>query len=777
MKITIDNHDGKGPVDYSSAVVMGEPLRIVRRLNQPATCDLTLFPGRGVATPVRNGRIVVANDSGVVLFTGYVATEPALELAGHRSEGAAYRAAVSAMSDEILLDRQHLPQIAPIGGASSGQALDSMLAVLEMENIVSDLAQANLGVSDFQTSGNGSWSKNAGVLAASVRSAYRLINGTLTMTPIGTVTHSLSESDGSLSLAGLQLSMVKAPANDVTVFGETEPSAYVTEFFQGDGTTAVFFLSEAPWMPSSSTTKPLNDSFQGASINPQVWSVDDPGSALTLTGEGLTCGGGGSAIGTTVLSTLSNPELGGGLVIEVGGVQFGQNTSGILNGCFNAGQASVDSCIAGFLIGQANGATTISPLINGVVAGSSFAPAAGHMYTLRLRFYSSDVQRVLQAYYSVGADNAPECFGANLLPAIANMLFEVQDTTNGVAGAPTVLYSGSFTTSPAPWCMFAPLTAGYLQCSIGYVSMERQGPFWVTSTPINGAPVVRRLGTTAQGADCAIDRTGKLLFYPASTPQAGELIAVSYRTSRRSVARLADASSIAAESIGGSLPGKACWTGTVTSPVTRSSADCENAASAILAVSANRAAAWSGKYTEWNADQQGDVWPGDAVAVASASAGLNANLVVREVQIDGNSATPNLTRYTLTFANDWADEIAIRTSSAIPADALLPLEAETATPLATLSSLAVTSVTGSAIQIAAGITAPTGGGFEVRRRDWSFTPGPGPDLVLRSPVSNFTIPRQAAMERYYIRMYDGSTPPNYSRFSTAVFVNLPLTTS
>ncbi len=309
------------------------------------------------------------------------------------------------------------------------------------------------------------------------------------------------------------------------------------------------------------------------------------------------------------------------------------------------------------------------------------------------------------------------------------------------------------------------------------MSLEQQGPFWVRGTPINGAPMVRRMGTTAQGADCTIDRTGKLLFYPASTPQAGEVIAVSYRTSGRSVARLADASSIAAESMGGSLPGTACWTGTVTSPVTRSSADCENAASALLATSANRAAAWSGKYTEWNADQQGEVWPGDSVAVASASAELNANLVVREVQIDGNSAMPNLTKYTLTFANDWADEIAIRTSSAIPADALLPLEAETATPLANLSALTVTSVTGSAIQIAAGVTPPTGGGFEVRRRDGSFTPGPGTDLVLRVPVSNFTIPRQAAMERYYIRMYDGSAPPNYSRFSTALFVNLPLTTA
>ena len=110
----------------------------------------------------------------------------------------------------------------------------------------------------------------------------------------------------------------------------------------------------------------------------------------------------------------------------------------------------------------------------------------------------------------------------------------------------------------------------------------------------------------------------------------------------------------------------------------------------------------------------------------------------------------------------------------MPADTWLPQQPETATPLADLNSLTVPSVTGSAIQIAAGATPPTGGGFEVRRRDWSFTPGPGPDLVLRSPVPNFTIPRHAAMEQYYIRMYDASTPPNYSRFSSAVFVNLPL---
>jgi hypothetical protein len=131
-------------------------------------------------------------------------------------------------------------------------------------------------------------------------------------------------------------------------------------------------------------------------------------------------------------------------------------------------------------------------------------------------------------------------------------------------------------------------------------------------------------------------------------------------------------------------------------------------------------------------------------------------------------------KYSIAFANDWADDLAIRTSSTVPEDAWLPQQPETALPLANLNTLAITSINSSTIQIATNATAPTGGGFEVRRRDWAFTAGPGPDLVLRSPVPNFSIARQAATEQYYIRMYDGSTPPNYSRFSSAVFVNLPL---
>jgi hypothetical protein len=74
----------------------------------------------------------------------------------------------------------------------------------------------------------------------------------------------------------------------------------------------------------------------------------------------------------------------------------------------------------------------------------------------------------------------------------------------------------------------------------------------------------------------------------------------------------------------------------------------------------------------------------------------------------------------------------------------------------------------------AGTVPPSGGGFEVRRRDWDFGPGTDSDMVLRSPVKNFTVPRESVVERYYVRMYDGSTPPNYSRFSSAVIVNVAM---
>ncbi len=128
---------------------------------------------------------------------------------------------------------------------------------------------------------------------------------------------------------------------------------------------------------------------------------------------------------------------------------------------------------------------------------------------------------------------------------------------------------------------------------------------------------------------------------------------------------------------------------------------------------------------------------------------------------------------TIAFANDWADDLAIKTSATVPADTWLPA-AIAPTVLANLNGLTVTTLNGSTVTVNTGVTPPTGGGFEIRRRDFAFMPGEDPALVMRGSQRSLTFSRVSASDRFYIRMYDGSTPPNYSEFSTALFINLPL---
>ena len=116
MILTIDNLNGAGPVDYSAVLSADAPLTIERVLNAPSRCTGSLTigspinPGQSstLLVPVRRARIVVSADSGTVLFTGYLATEPVPVYVGVGLAGPVYRVAFAAISDEWLLDKQTL---------------------------------------------------------------------------------------------------------------------------------------------------------------------------------------------------------------------------------------------------------------------------------------------------------------------------------------------------------------------------------------------------------------------------------------------------------------------------------------------------------------------------------------------------------------------------------------------------------------------------------------------------------------------------------------------
>ena len=60
---------------------------------------------------------------------------------------------------------------------------------------------------------------------------------------------------------------------------------------------------------------------------------------------------------------------------------------------------------------------------------------------------------------------------------------------------------------------------------------------------------------------------------------------------------------------------------------------------------------------------------GRCAAAECAIDELNAQVVVRAVKVSYPASVPDLVEYEIAFANDWADDLAIRTSAAVPADA------------------------------------------------------------------------------------------------------------
>ncbi len=780
MILTIDNLDGHGAVDYSATIDRSTPLAITRSLNAPSIVKgMLCLEGSTLATPVRQARIVLTSQAGTTLFTGYMATEPVAIYAGVASEGPVYRLAFSAVSDEWLLDKQaHGWQVGPALGSSAG----AILATLANRAAAGRLNTAGLSggrsVGAFEPQPSSAWSAHAGDAANTTYAAYRALNGALNLTPAGNVVHTFSDGDGSLSVAGLRTAAVRELANDVTVSGELESSIYWTELFNGDGTTAIFNLTGQPDAPNAGHATLIDDNFTSG-FNHQTWQFADPGSHLALGGGGLVLTGGNGFDGQTTLTAFDPLELGGTIVFELASIALNTASAGVLAGLYS-GPTLQANCVAGFKVSQSGGNTVLSPLVNGVVVGTPSTIASGHLYTLRLHLHCPETERVKQTYYAM-VNGVVNQFGGGLVNAPLALVFEVRDLASASNTPVTILYDGSIASSPAQASVVA-VNSVQLFGSVGQVKLTRTGSAWLATTdPTSGVLSTRLEGAPYDGVDCKIlsSTAGNVTFFPGRVPIPNATIRVAYRGKRRAVARLADAASQAAEAAGGSV-GTARWVGKVLRPKARSAEDCESAAQAILSFATNRAAAVAGSYISVN-PAGADIWPGDLLNLIAN--GGTTSAIVRHVVVEEHGDAPERLTYKIAFANDWAEGLGIQLSEAISADALLPqtalnLPGGTSAPvLANVPQLAVTAVSTSALTIDAGTAPPSGGGFEVRRHDGGFGTGTGAtasgDFVLRSPVRGFSIPRAAFEEKFFIRMYDASAPPLYSRQSSAIVTHLP----
>lgn len=760
-------------VDYTAALDAATPLTIERKLNAPSICRLTLvLPSSGeLPVPARLQAISVAGDDGTLYFTGYVALTPLPEYAGLALDGPRYRYAVEAVSDEMLLDQAIVSGSRSAAGMQAGALLGNLAAHTGSNALSTGTLALTAPVAEFAP-GAEPFSRCAGMAAGQVRARYRAHAGALTLDAIPAAVHPLSEAAGTLDLARFRLTRsARELANDITVCGEHEPAAYVTEVFEGDGATESFYLSTKPWFAPSAQAGVIAELFDRPEVDMRLWSNPSGAQYFSIGAHGMAMNGGSGAPGGARLWWRDPVEMGGTLVLEAEGLSLETASTGVLAGLYD-GTAGGGICVAGLqaVAEQGSGAVSIQPLVAGAAAGVPFALDPNHEYTLRVRVHCPEPQRELATFTACG-DSGVVAVGGQDVSAPARLHIEVQECIDGVQGMPVLLYEGSMDGLPGA-CTVVAADSLNLHGSLRSLRLSNAGSAWVVSTPAGGTPVTRRIGSPAQSAECAVSRDGKLTFYTGCTPATGEQVTVTYRAVARAVGRAVNLASQQALA-GEGLLSELAWTGSVTRPRARSSADCRNAAAALALAAGSTAGCWAGTYRATNFDLDSDVWPGDALAVSAPSCGVNAELVVRTVKLTCAATAPGLVSYEIGFANDWAEDLAIGTTEKVPADAWLPAPAPY-TPLGNLSGLSVVSVAGGQVTINTGTTAPSGGGFEVRTRDHAFVAGEDPSLVLRGSESNLTFTRQAAADRYYVRMFDGASPPNYSEFSAVVVLNVPL---
>jgi hypothetical protein len=778
MKLQIDNLDGLGPIDYTSSIDGSRSPQITRKLNQASEFRVSLVANStDFVVPVTGARVTLGRTNGQDVFTGYLMQSPLFEYLGWGERGPVYRYDLVAQSDEGLLDEKRLPDRCPFLDRSAGNALRQLTEDL-MPGIFDTSSVQDLDTLAWYASNpRKTWSEHAAEIAIQARASYRIMNGALIFAPLGATAYALNETDETFCPEGLSLQPVSATINDITVIGQSEPEAYVTDYFVGDGLTLKFYLSQTPFTKTNTTL--FDEEYLVSPLEPALWSVIDPSNAVTVSGGELQIAGGNGVDGATTVQFAEQVELGGALVIQHGDVMFSAASAGVLGGLY-PGTVSIAGCLAGFQITPNGAQSNIQALVNGVSTGAAVTTTSGHHYLLTTCLYSQEIYRLQQIFHS-SVHPAGSGIGGSEVATDVRIVLELQDINPGnpateVAPA-TVLYDGIISSAPG-FCTCALVNSANLQCAIAFTRLIRAVDAEVRTALPGQGYITQMVGTLEEGAECEITSSSALEFYPQYAPAANQLIEVHYRSLGYALARITNPASITAEQRGidNGLHGAVRHP---EEPPARTDADCEMAALALLDDATGPA--WTGEYDVWSdflPGGAGDVFPGDALNLAVPSRGAAFSAIVTDVEITLNNPEGEHFAYKIKFANDAAKALAFEFAAAEGTTALFVNQYTNAqvgvTYLADLTAAQITQVTSTTISVDAGLPPISGGGIEVRWSDAGWGPGNDRNLVGRFTTQAFSVPRLSEVQDCYLQQYDNSVPPKYSRYSAALHVDYPL---
>jgi len=786
MKLTIDNLDGSGPQDYTAFLDAGKSPHLTRKLNDPATLQFSLVSGEGeLVVPVVGARVMLGRTNGSDVFTGYVLNAPVFHYMGWGEKGLIYRLDVEARSDEIMLDRKTPPPHSPFVARSAGEALRQLSEFALPGWFDYSGIEEGDPIPYYRVNPAQSWSAAAAEIALAARSAHRGDGGRLFFAPLGEKTYALAETGAEFSPGDLTLRSIDRVVNDLTILGPLEPGAHVKDYFLGDGFTTKFYLSQIPFTRGSATSGSnsgtpgtrtiLNEEY--AMLDPTHWAATDPQHAIAVSGGQLRVTGGTGADGQTLLSFIEKIELGGATVLNHGDVMFNAPTDGVIGGLY-AGAVSIAGCLAGFRITPSGTSCSIQALINGSTTGTALTTQAGHHYVLTTQLYPGEAYRMQQVFHSA-LHPAGGARGGNAVTSGARVVLEVHDIDSANPATQvlpaTVLYDDVIANAPG-FCTYALINAAHMQCSVAFTYLWIAVDALVRSTPDQQSTRTRRTGSLRDGAECHVSEEPALQFFPQYTPALKEAIEVSYRGRGHARARVTNSASIAALRRGGD-DGVRGGVRQIAMPLPRTSSDCETAALALLD---DTGQGWLGQYRAWSPflpEGAADIFPGDGLAVDVPSRTAAFAAIVRDVDVEFVDLTGENCRYTLQFvdAGDPSLAFAFQTATAKQATALAAAEmGAVGTFLPDLTAAAFTSVTSTTVAIDAGFTPGAGEGIEVRSTDAGWGPDNDRNLAGRFASRSFSLPRFGKTQDYFLRRYDSSSPPKYSRYSTALHVGIPL---